>query len=139
MSHPLEEAVYVYSTDGCQGGWLQDAAHSSLLHPYGQDGGAAAAQGHGHRIETVERMAGAEVSQTTAKAPLRACYQVLYSLFNRLRDRNPAPKCVRQFRTIFPTSAEMSRSLREKTMQRRAWLPKSVDSTYTTANIRPCE
>ena len=40
MSHPLEEAVYVYSTDGCQGGWLQDAAHSSPLHPHDQDGGA---------------------------------------------------------------------------------------------------
>mgnify|MGYP001451382353 CR=1 FL=1 len=97
MSHPLEEAVYVYSTDGCQGGWLQDAALSSLLHPYGQDGGAAAAQGHGHRIETVERMAGAELSQTTAKAPLRTCYQALYTPFNRHRDLNPAPEHVSSF------------------------------------------
>ena len=40
MSHPLEEAVYVYGTDGCQGGWLQIAALSSLLHRHGQDGGA---------------------------------------------------------------------------------------------------
>ena len=84
MSHPLEEAVYACSTDGCQGGWLQDAAHSSPFHPHGQDGGTAAATGHVHRIETVERMAGAELAQATAKAPLRACYQVLYTLFNRL-------------------------------------------------------
>ena len=94
MSHPLELAVYMYSTDGCQGGWLQDAAHSSPLHPHGQDGGAAAAKGHGHRIETVERMAGAELSQATAQPPLRTCYQVLYTLFCRHRDRNPAPKYV---------------------------------------------
>ena len=94
MSHPLEEAVYVYSTDGCQGGWLQDAALSSLLHRHGQDGGAAAAKGHGHQTETMERMAGAELSQATAKAPLRTRYRVLYTLFCRHRDRNPAPKYV---------------------------------------------
>ena len=94
MSHPLEQAVYVYSTDGCQGGRLQDAAHSSLLHPHDQDGGAAAAKGHGHQTETMERMAGAELSQATAKAPLRTCYEVLYTRFNRLRDRNPAPTYV---------------------------------------------
>ena len=70
MSHPLEQAVYVYSTDGCQGGWLQDAALSSLLHRHGLDGGAAAAKGHGHQTETMERMAGAELSQATAKAEI---------------------------------------------------------------------
>ena len=94
MSHPLQEAVYVYSTDGCQGGRLQDAALSSLLHRHGQDGGAAAAKGHGHQTETMERMAGAELSQATAKAPLRTCYQVLYTLFCRHRHRKPAPKYV---------------------------------------------
>ena len=94
MSHPLEEAVYVYSTDGCQGGRLQDAALSSLLHRHGQDGGAAAAKGHGHQTETMERMAGAELSHATAKAPLRTCYQVAYPPSCRHRDRNPAPKYV---------------------------------------------
>ena len=94
MSHPLEEAVYACSTDGCQGGRLQDAALSSLLHRHGQDGGAAAATWHVHQIETVERIAGAELAQATAKPPLRTCYQVLYTLFCRHRDRNPAPKYV---------------------------------------------
>ena len=94
MSHLLEEAVYVYSTDGCQAGRLQDAAHSSPLHPHGQDGGAAAARGHGHQMEKIERIAGAELALATAKAPLRTCYEVLYTRFNRLRDRNPAPTYV---------------------------------------------
>ena len=97
MSHPLEEAVYVYSTDGCQGGWLHRAALSSPLHRHGQDGGAAAAKGHGHQTETMERMAEAELSQASTKAPLRACYQVLYTPFNRLRDLNPAPEHVSSF------------------------------------------
>ena len=94
MSHPLEEAVYVCSTDGCQGGWLHRAALSSPLHRHGQDGGAAAAKGHVHQMEKVERIAGAELAQATAKAPLRACYEVLYTRINRLRDRNPAPTYV---------------------------------------------
>ena len=72
----------MYSTDGCQGGWLQIAALSSLLHRHGQDGGAAAATGHVHQIETLERMAGAELAQATAKTPLRTRYQVPYTLFN---------------------------------------------------------
>ena len=84
MSHPLEEAAYTYSTDGRQGGWLHRAALSSPLHRHGRDGVSRGAKGHVHQTETVERMAEAELAQATAKAPLRACYQVLYTLFNRL-------------------------------------------------------
>ena len=74
----------MYGTDGCQGGWLQDAALSSPLHRHGQDGGAEVARGHVHQTETLERMAEAELAQAAATAPLRTRYQVLYTLFNRL-------------------------------------------------------
>ena len=84
----------MYSNDGWQGGCLQDAGLGSPLHPHGQDGGAAAARGHGHQMEKIERIAGAELALATAKAPLRTCYQVLYTRFNRHRDRNPASRHV---------------------------------------------
>ena len=84
----------MYSADGCQGGCLHNGALGSPLHPHGQDGGAAAAKGHGYRMETVERIAGVELAQATAKAPLRTCYKALYTLLCWLRDRNPAPKYV---------------------------------------------
>ena len=55
------------------------------------------ARGHEHRMEKVERMAEAELAQATAKAPLRTRYQVLYTLFNWIRDLNPAPEHVSPF------------------------------------------